>query len=449
MRPSNDDCALAGMRDSISGSRTFASRRALIAWCFYDWANSAYPTVVITFVFAAYYAKAVAVDEIAGTAGWAFAMSVGAGIVAVLAPVLSAIADRGGRRKPWLAVFTVLCVIASALLWFTRPDPSWSLWALTFAVIGNVAFEIGQSFYNAMLPDLVPSSHFGRLSGWGWSLGYAGGLGCLALAFVGFVQNDTPWFGLDKAASEHIRIVAVLVAVWFAVFSLPMFLFTPDTPSRKLPAATAVRLGLATLVETVRNLRHHGQIVRFLLAQMIYIDGMNTLFAFGGIYAAGTFGMDFSEIILFGIAINVTAGFGAFAFAWVDDWIGPKRTILIALFFLALFGGLLLVVEGKVLFWAFALPLGIFIGPAQAASRSLMARMAPPGMINEMFGLYSLSGKATAFTGPLMLGWATVAFDSQRAGMSTIIVLFILGFLLLAFTVRDPTRDRPVERHPD
>jgi UMF1 family MFS transporter len=242
----------------------------------------------------------------------------------------------------------------------------------------------------------------------------------------------------------------VLVAVWFAVFSLPLFLFTPDAPSRKLPAATAIRLGLAGLVETVRNLRHHGQIARFLLAQMIYSDGLNTLFAFGGIYAAGTFGMDFSEIILFGIAINVTAGLGAFAFAWIDDWIGPKRTILVSLFFLTLLGGALLVVEGKPLFWTLALPLGIFVGPAQAASRSLMAHLAPPGMANEMFGLYSLSGKATAFLGPAALGWATVAFGSQRAGMSAIIVLFLAGALLLAFTVGDPTRkSRAVERRPE
>ena len=423
--------------------RPFASRRALIGWCLYDWANSAYPTVIITFVFAAYYAKAVAVDEVAGTAQWAFAMSLGAGVVAILAPVLGAIADRGGRRKPWLAVFTGLCVVASAMLWFAQPDPAWSLWALAFAVIGNIAFETGQVFYNAMLPDLVPASHLGRLSGWGWAIGYAGGLGCLSVALVGFVQADTPWFGVGTEGSQHIRAVTLLVAVWFALFALPLFLFTPDAPSRNLPAATAVRLGLTSLVETLRNLRRHGQVTRFLLAHMIYADGMNTLFAFGGIYAAGTFGMDFAEIVLFGIAINVTAGLGAFAFAWLDDAFGSKRTILVSLLCLTLLGSLLLVAEGKAMFWALALPLGIFVGPAQSASRSMMARLTPPGMSSEMFGLFSLSGKATAFVGPLALGWATVAFDSQRAGMSTIVVLFLAGGLLLAFSVRDPVLEKP------
>ena len=419
-------------------------RRVLLAWCLYDWANSAYPTVVITFIFAAYFTKAVATDEVAGTAEWAFAMSFGAGAVALLSPVLGAIADRGGRRKPWLAAFTALCVLASALLWFTQPDPAWSLWGLAFAVIGNIAFETGQVFYNAMMPDLVPASHLGRLSGWGWSLGYAGGLCCLAVALVGFVQAETPWFGLDRAASEHIRAVTVLVAVWFAGFSLPLFLFVPDAPRRQATMVTAIGEGLATLIKSLRNLHPRGQVARFLLAHMLYADGMNTLFAFGGIYAAGTFGMDFTEIVLFGIAINVTAGLGALAFAWIDDWIGPKRTVLIALALLVLFGGLLLVVEGKTLFWLFALPLGLFVGPAQSASRTLMARMTPPGTTNEMFGLYSLSGKATAFLGPLALGWATLAFDSQRAGMSTIVILFVLGGLLLALTVRDPLKDRDV-----
>ena len=164
---------------------------------------------------------------------------------------------------------------------------------------------------------------------------------------------------------------------------------------------------------------------------MIYTDGLNTLFAFGGIYAAGTFGMDFSELIIFGIGMNVTAGLGAALFAWIDDWIGPKRTILIAVTALTLFGGALLFVQSKTFFWVFGLPLGIFIGPAQAASRSMMARLAPPRLRAEMFGLYALSGKATAFLGPVALAWVTTYAGSQRAGMATILIFFIIGMALL------------------
>jgi UMF1 family MFS transporter len=201
-----------------------------------------------------------------------------------------------------------------------------------------------------------------------------------------------------------------------------------------------LRNGLVTLVNTLCNIRRYAQTARFLLARMIYIDGLNTLFAFGGIYAAGTFGMALEEVILFGIAINVTAGIGAACFAWLDDNIGPKRTILIALGGLIWFGGALLLASGKVWFWALALPLGLFVGPAQAASRSFMARLAPPHMRAEMFGLFAFSGKVTAFLGPLFLAWATLAFDSQRAGMATIIVFLAVGFVLL-LPLRDPGRE--------
>ena len=408
-----------------------ASRRALFSWCLYDWANSAFPTVITTFVFATYFTKAVAADAVTGTAQWGYAMSVSALSVAIVSPVLGAIADHSGRRKPWLFAFTVLCVAATALLWFTRPDVADVLWALVFVALANFAFEMGMVFYNAMLPGLAPAVRMGRLSGWGWGLGYAGGLSCLAVALVGLVQAENPWFGLDKDTAEHVRATALLVALWFAVFSIPVFLATPDSPATGVTAGQAIRRGIASLVSTLRRIREFVHIVRFLLARMIYTDGLNTLFAFGGIYAAGTFGMDFAEIIIFGIALNVTAGIGAASFAWIDDFIGPKRTILISVAGLTVFGGILIVVPSKALFWAFGLPLGIFVGPAQAASRTLMAHLAPAELRTEMFGLYALSGKATAFLGPALLGWVTVVADSQRAGMATILAFFVIGALFM------------------
>ncbi len=421
-----------------------APRRALWAWCGYDWANSAFPTVVTTFVFAAYFTKAVAPDPVTGTAHWGYAMSASALAVAVASPILGAIADHSGRRKPWIAVFTAVCVATTAALWFAAPDPSWVLFALILVAVANFAFETGMVFYNAMLPDLARPSMIGRISGWGWGLGYAGGLVCLAVALVGFVQTERPWFGLDPDAAEHVRATAVLVAIWFAVFSLPLFVLTPDRPATRITATEAVRRGWATLSQTVRQVRAHAHIARFLLARMIYTDGLNTLFAFGGIYAAGTFGMPFAELILFGIAMNVTAGLGAALFAWVDDLIGPKRTILIAVVALTVLGGILLVVPSKTLFWVFGLPLGLFVGPAQSASRSMMARMAPPALRTEMFGLYALAGKATAFLGPALLGWVTAMAGSQRAGMATILVFFVVGGLLL-LPVPEPERPTDAE----
>ena len=424
------------MEDVEDDGAPKAGRTALYAWCFYDWANSAFPAVVTTFVFAAYFTKAVAADPVIGTSQWAYAMSLSALAVAVAGPILGAVADSAGRRKPWVLAFTVLCVAATAMLWFTRPEATDVLWALVFAAIANFAFETAVVFYNAMLPTLAPREMIGRWSGWGWGLGYVGGLVCLALALVVLVQPETAPFGLDKNAAEPVRATALLVAGWLAVFSVPFFLFTPDMPAAGLSIAEAVRRGVTTLIGTFRQIREHRQIAVFLVARMIYTDGLNTLFSVGGIYAAVTFGMDFTELLIFGIAMNMTAGIGAFAFGWIDDWIGAKRTILISVSALTVLGAMLLVVETKTLFWVFAMPLGLFFGPAQSASRSLMARMAPPRLTTEMFGLYALSGKATAFVGPAVFGWVTAIAASQRAGLATILVFFVVGMALLLF-VRD------------
>ena len=406
-------------------------RRAVAAWCLYDWANSAFPTVIVTFVFAAYFTQGIAVDEVTGTAQWGWAMSLSALAVAVAGPVLGAIADHGGRRKPWLALFTVIAVLGAGALWWGRPSADAVVLTLVIVGIANFAFEMGMVFYNAMLPDLVPRHRLGRVSGWGWGVGYVGGLACLGAALVLLVQAETPILGLDKEAAEHLRATGPMVAVWFCVFAVPLFLWTPDRGGG-LPLVAAVGAGLATLAATLRNLRRYRDVLWFLVARMVYTDGLATLFAFGGIYAAGTFGMDFEELILLGIAMNVTAGLGAFAFGWIDDRVGPKPTILFSVGCLALLGVALLVVPDRFWFWVFALPLGIFVGPAQSASRSMMARLAPADMRTEFFGLYAFSGKATAFLGPAVLGAVTAAAGSQRWGMATIIVFLVAGMALLA-----------------
>lgn len=414
-------------------------RRALLCWSLFDWGNSAFPTVIVTFVFSTYFTRSVAESTTLGTTQWGYALALSGVAVAVLSPVLGAIADQHGRRKPWLATFTGLCAVATAALWLVQPDARFVLLALVLFALANAAFEIASVFYNAMLPGIVSPARLGRASGWAWGLGYLGGLACLTLVLLVLIQTDHPPFGLDKGNAEHIRATALVVAVWFVVFSLPLFLGTPDTEPNRISPRVAVRSGLARIVQTLRDIRGHANIARFLFARMIYIDGLNTLFAFGGIYAAGSFGMDIAEVIRFGIALNVTAGLGAVGFAWVDDWIGAKRTILIALAGLIALGIPLLLVESKTLFWLLGVPLGLFMGPVQAASRSFMARLAPPGQVAEMFGLFALSGRVTAFLGPALLAWLTGMFDSQRAGMATVIVFLGVGALLLV-GVREPAK---------
>lgn len=411
--------------------RAPAGTLGLVAWAIYDWANSAHAAVITTFVFSAYFVKAVAADPVAGTEMWGYAIAISGFMIAALSPPLGAIADQAGRRKPWVFWFTVVLALATSALWFVKPDPADAFLGLALIVVATVAFEMATVFYNAMLPALAGRQRIGRVSGWAWGLGYFGGIACLGLILVGFVDTDAPWLGLDKGQAEHVRIVGPIVGAWIAVFALPLFVFTPDTARTAATWGQAVRRGLATLVATVRDHRRHRPIIWFLVARMLYIDGLNTLFAFGGIYAAGTFDMTESEIIQFGIGISVTAGIGAALFAWLDDRFGPKRTIIGAVVMLIVLGAILLVIETKTQFWVFGLPLGIFVGPAQSASRSLMAHMAPPALRNEMFGLFALSGKVTAFLGPAVLAWATAAAGNQRAGMATILVFLAAGLLLL------------------
>lgn len=415
-----------------------SSRRGLWAWALYDWANSAFPTVVITFVFATYFSEGVVGDKDRGQSLWGLAMAISGVAVALLAPIVGAVADHAGRRKPWLLLFTLLCLIAGAGLWFVEADPAYVVLGMVLAGLANLAFEFGTVFYNAMLPDLAPPKLYGRLSGWAWGLGYAGGLGCLAAAFF-FVQSDPAPFGLDREQAEHVRAVGPLVALWYLLFAWPLFLYTPDRPAVRIGAGEALRKGLKQLGGTLRNLKQERTILRFLLARLFYTDGLNTLFAFGGIYAAGTFGMALEEILLFGILLNVTAGLGAVAFGWVDDRIGAKRTIVIALVALIVLSSAILLAEGKLWFYILGSAIGVFIGPAQSASRSLMAHLAPVDKRTEMFGLFALTGKVTAFLGPALVAVLTAAFASQRIGMTAILLLFVIGLAIL-LPLKEPRR---------
>lgn len=413
-------------------TRTRKSLRALWSWALYDWANSGFAALVQTFVFAAYFAKAVAENETLGTAQWGNMMGAAGLIIGVGGPILGAVADRSGRRKPWLGLFTIICIVATGLLWFVKPDTSYVWLGLLLAGVGTIGSEYAMIFYNAMLPDLAEPKAIGRWSGWGWGLGYAGGLILLIIALYGFVEPPG-WFGVPREEAMHVRAVMPLTAVWYLVFCLPLFFFSPDTKATGIPLGQAVGEAFAQVRRSIREVRKYRDIALFLLARMLYNDGLTTMFAFGGIYAAATFGMSSSEVIIFGIGLNVTAGLGAAAFAWMDDRVGPRKTILASLVGLLVPGVAILFVSSKTLFWIFGLAIGIFVGPVQASSRSYLARIAPAELRTEMFGLFALSGKLTSFLGPLLVGWLTLASGSQRVGMSAVITLFALGLIGMFF----------------
>lgn len=441
------------------------SRRGIWGWMLFDWAQQPFHTLVITFVFAPYFASAVAPNAAQGQEMWGLATGVGGLLIALSSPILGAIADASGPRKPWIAVFAVVGILANMALWFAVPDMQ-HLW-LVMALVSLAVFgmEFAAVFNNAMMPGLVPREELGRLSGSAWGLGYLGGLVALILV-LGFMSASPetgrtllglePILGLDAAAREGDRAAGPLTGLWFLIFVIPMFLFTPDQPRREAVAG-AVRDGLRQLMNTLKSLPSQRSYFSYLASSMFYRDALNALYAFGGIYAAGVLNWSITQIGLFGILANVTGAAGAWAGGRMDQKFGPK--FVVSLSIVVLSACCLLVISttrSELLF----VPLGStdssapdiaffiaggFIGAAggaiQAASRTLLVDQVPQERVTEAFGLYALSGKATTFIGPFAVAAATAFFssrlfdlsveDAQRLGVTPILLLFILGLVLL------------------
>ena len=405
-----------------------SSNRAVWSWALYDFANSAFTTLVITFIYATYFVKGIAPDETAGTVLWTWAVITPSAIlIALLSPLLGALADRTGTRKRALWIATTVCVGATVLLFF--PQRGDVVTAILLVVIGNVAFELGQVFYNAFLPEIASEERIGRISGWAWALGYAGGLLCMGIA-LWFVQ--TVPFGLDDATGEHVRVTNLLVAGWFALFAIPAFLYLkepkPEAPAgrRGLIASTFGELGT-----TFREIQRYRQVVRLLVARVFYNDGLVTIFAMGGIFAATAYGFDETDILVFGIVLNIAAGLGAFAFGFVDDKLGGKTTIFISLGILCVATVVAVFGPSSAWLWGAGVLIGVAAGPNQAASRSLLGRFVPHDKETEFYGFFAFSGKATAMIGPLLFGGLTAAFGSPRAGIAAVLALFALGAYFL------------------
>ncbi len=414
----------------MSASRN-AGTRTVAAWCFYDWANSAFTTMVVTFVYATYFTKTFAANEDLGTELWSKGIVVSAILIALLSPVLGTMADRGGARRRAMMLATLVCVAATVALTFVAPGGNnAAFWALAIFVVANVAFEIGMVFYNAFLPAIVPRERIGRVSGYGWGLGYIGGLMALVVGLVGFVGlgDMSPILPLSTEQGFNIRATNLLVAGWFLVFSIPAFIYLKDAPTTN--KGLDLRGAFAEVANTFRQIRQYREVVKFLLARLIYNDGLVTIFAFGAIYAAGTFGMSFGEVMIFGIVLNVAAGAGAFLFGFVDDKVGGKTTILVSLVALSIATVIAVLAPTRAWFWVAGIGIGMFVGPNQSASRSLMGRFVPEKHQAEFFGFFAFSGKATAFMGPLLLGELSGAFG-QRVGMGSVLLFFVIGGAML------------------
>lgn len=411
----------------------------IFSWCLFDWAHSAFATVIVTFIFATYFLRSVADSTIMGTAYWGWMMGVSGVVVAIFSPILGSIADHTGRRKPWVGLFTLINALCTALLFFTMPDRSFIWWALVFMFLANISYEFIQVFYNAMMVSIAPPEKLGRISGWGWGLGYFGGLVCLAIALYALIRPC--W--IPDTNQLNVRLTTLLVAVWFVVFALPLFLYTPDVEKTDISAFEAMKKGLSELWHTLKEMKHYKAIFIFIIAHLFYIDGLSTLFIFAGIFAAGTFDMSYTEILYYAMLLNITAGIGAGIFAWVDDAVGSKMTVGLSLVMMMITGVIILILKSKMWFWILSAVLGIFVGPTQAASRTYMARLTPPHLTNQMFGIYQLSGRITTFIGPILVGTLTEAFGSQRIGLSVVFLMMFIGFvILMAVPKSDPQNNQ-------
>lgn len=433
---------------------TETNKRAARGWICFDIAMQPAFTVLVTFVFAPYFAGVVAPDSATGQSWIGYATAVAAISIAILSPMLGAIADGAGRRKPWIAAFGVVYLFATMALWFAVPGANPVLILAAFALVIFSA-EIATAFNNAMLPDFAAPQDVGRISGNGWALGYVGGIVSLLFVLTMLAEGDAgrtligrmPLFGLDPETREGTRAAGPFAALWFIVFILPFFLLVPDRPDHGIPRR-GVSESLSDLVASLKSLPGEIALRNYLLSSMFYRDAMAGLFTFGGIYAQGVLGLSVVDVGVFGLASLVGGVFGASYGGVLDSRLGPLVVIRGAIIILIVAciavvlttaESILLipVAEGsslpKIAFYIYGAVIGGAVGPLQAASRTVIVRLTPPERMTEVFGLYALAGKASAFLAPLSIAILTDLTGSQQIGITPIIVLFLIGLVLLRF----------------
>ena len=410
----------------------FISKKSQIGWVLYDWASSPVPTLHATFIFSVYFTTVIMPEG--GSVVWAYMTGITAILVAMFAPFFGSYADSSGKFKELIVFFICIGSIATGLLWFARPDTAFITYAVIFSAISIFFLESSFIFYNAMLGKITKKENIGTLSGIAWGGGYIGAVIALTIVLAVFILPESPAFSLDKSDSEHIRATMLFAAGWAIIFSLPIMIYLPSF--RKQERRYSIFSSLKQSLVEAAKIRY---MTRFLFARMAYNDGLVTLFAFGGIYAAKVFNFSQLEIILFAICLNISAGFGAMIGGYIDDSIGPLKTIKIGLIGLFLCGLIAIITPYKLLFWFVGIGLGLFVGPIQSASRTYISLEASDIYKGGLFGLYMVSGKLTSFIGPLLYGWLVMLSGYDRIGMSVVLVLIAAGYLLLP--PKDNTRN--------
>lgn len=429
-----------------------APRRSVAAWALYDWAAQPFFTVVLTFIFGPYFQTYVAPSPAQGQAWWGYGSAAAGAAVALTAPFFGAWVDASGKRLRWLVFSMVLMTIGLSATWFALPGAQdRAVLILGGIVLATLGAEYGILITNAMMPDLAAPRDIGKLSGFGWAVGYLGGLALLCFVLFALVFPQTPLFGLDKTSHAPDRSVGPLAIVWLWVFAMPLLFLAPKRRSASAPPL--MQGAFSALFDVLRNWRSHKNVLLYLGARMLYYDGVTAVYLFGGLYAAGTLGWETAQLGVFGIALIIAGAIGTYVGGKFDDALGSKATVGVSLLGIMIaVVGILSIEVDRVFFvlptaphapgagfgslpaqvmLAFGVGVGLFLGPVQSASRSFMVRISPPDDLNTFFGLYALTGRATAFVAPLVVAAITDISGSRRMGIAAVLVLLALGFALL------------------
>ena len=410
--------------------------KKIFNFALYDFANSAFTTIIITFIFATYFATQIAPNPVLGQTYWGWTIGITGFFIAIIGPIAGSFADKKNRIVFFIRCFSLLCISFTALLWFSKPSQSYLLYTLVIVGIANFFYELSLIFYNSLLKDISTSKNLGKSSGFGFALGYIGGIVILLISIKLFIDTDSLPFGLTKEESQNIRAIALLVSIWFLIFSIPFLFFVIKETKKKITKSVSSNLtkslssNFMDLKKLVWN-RRFSVLGKFLIARMLYADGLNAIIVMGGIFAVGVFNLEIKELLKLSVLMNVTAFIGAFMGGVANDRFGSKIVIIFSLVGLIFSSIAILFIYSKSAFFFLAAINGLFIGPVQSASRVVITSLLNKSNQGKGFGLFATSGKLTSFLGPLLVSTVTFLTNSQRIGFSAAIILLLAGLIIL------------------
>ena len=401
--------------------------KKVLNFALYDFANSAFTTIIITFIFSTYFAKQIAPNPVLGQSYWGWAIGATGVLVAIIGPILGSYADKKNFTEFFIKLFTIICISLTTLLWFSKPSEKYLLFTLIVVALANFFYELSLIFYNSILKRISNTKDLGKSSGFSFALGYIGGILILIICIKVFIDNEVLPFGLSLENSENIRATSIVVAAWYLVFSIPFLFSLKKKINNKIEVTQNNIKKIKDLIWN-NGLNNLG---KFLIARMLYADGLNAIIVMGGIFAVGVFNLEIKDLLILSILMNVTAFIGAIVGGYANDKFSSKSVIIFSLLGLIISSSIILFVKSHLFFLIFAAINGFFIGPIQSASRVFITKSIDENNQASGFGLFALSGKLTSFIGPLLVSTITYIFNSQRIGFSSAIILLLIGLLIL------------------